>query len=102
MYPVQSGKERVIPFAARALSNAEKNYSTTQKELLALVWATEHFETFLYGRRFLARTDHSVLQWQILMVWWLKRLSGFDFEVEHRPAQLHSNADRTVTCSLGR
>lgn len=49
LYPVQSGKERVITFAARALSNAERNYSTIQKELLGLVWATEHFETFLYG-----------------------------------------------------
>lgn len=49
LYLVQSGKERVITFAARALSNAERNYSTTQKELLALVWAMELFETFLYG-----------------------------------------------------
>ena len=60
---VQVGKERVIAYAARALSKAERNYSTTQKELLALVWGTEHFETYLYGRRYLARTDHSALQW---------------------------------------
>ena len=79
---------------------AESNYSTTRKELLALVWGTEHFKTFLYGRRFLVRTDHSALQW----LWnfknlrgqvarWLERLSDFDFEVEHRTGQLHGNAD---------
>ena len=42
---VQSGKERVTSYAVCALSKAERNYSTTQKELLALVWRTEHFET---------------------------------------------------------
>ena len=97
---VQCGKERVIAYAARALSKAERNYSTTRKELLALVWGTEHFETFLYGRRFLVRTDYSALQWlrnfknpRGQVARWLERLSDFDFEVEHRPGQLHGNAD---------
>ena len=97
---VQGGKERVIAYAARALSKAERNYSTTRKELLALVWGAEHFETYLYGRRFLARTDHSALQWlknfknpRGQVARWLERLSDFDFEVEHRPGQLHGNAD---------
>ena len=97
---VQCGKERVIAYAARALSKAERNYSTTRKELLALVWGTEHFETFLYGRRFRVRTDHSALQWlqnfknpRGQVARWLERLSDFDFEVEHRPGQLHGNAD---------
>ena len=97
---VQDGKERVIAYAARALSKAERNYSTTRKELLALVWGSEHFETYLYGRRFLARTDHSALQWlknfknpRGQVARWLERLSDFDFEVEHRPGHLHGNAD---------
>ena len=97
---VQDGKERVIAYAARALSKAERNSSTTRKELLALVWGSEHFETYLYGRRFLARTDHSALQWlknfknpRGQVARWLERLSDFDFEVEHRPGHLHGNVD---------
>ena len=97
---VQVGKERVIACAARALSKAERNYSMTRKELLALVWGTEHFETYLYGRRFLATTDHSALQWlknfknpRGQVARWLERLSDFDFEVEHCSVQLHRNAD---------
>ena len=97
---VQYGRERVIAYAARALSKAERNYSTTRKELLALLWGTERFETFLYGRRFLVRTDHSALQWlrnfknpRGQVARWVERLNDFDFEVEHRPGQLHGNAD---------
>ena len=79
---------------------AERNYSTTQKELLALVWGMELFETSLYGRRFLVRTDHSALQWlrnfknpRGQEARWLERLNDFDFEVKHHPGQLHGNAD---------
>jgi len=97
---VQDGQERVIAYAARALSKAERNYSTTRKELLALVWGSEHFETYLYGRRFLARTDHNALRWlrnfkspKGQVARWLERLSDFDFEVQHRPGRLHNNAD---------
>ena len=60
---VQDGQEREIAYAARALSKAERNYSTTRKELLALVWGSEHFETYLYGGRNLAKTDYNALRW---------------------------------------
>ena len=97
---VQDGEERVIAYAARALSKAERNYSTTRKELLALVWGSEHFETYLYGRRFLARTDHNALRWlrnfknpRGQVARWLERLSDFDFEVQHRSGRLLNNAD---------
>ena len=97
---VEGGKERVIAFAAHALTKAERNYSTTRKELLALVWGSEHFETYLYGRRFLARTDHNALQWlrnfknpKGQVARWLERLSDFDFEVKHRPGSSHNNGD---------
>ena len=77
---VQDGQERVIAYAARALQKAERNYSTTRKELLALVWGLEHFETYLYGRRFLARTNHNALRWLRNLrapgVRWLGGLSG--------------------------
>ena len=72
----------MIAFAARALTKAERNYSTTWKELFALVWGSEHFETYLFGRRFLARTDHNALHWlrnfknpKGQVARWLERLS---------------------------
>ena len=97
---LQDGRERVIAYAARGLSKSERNYSTARKELLALVWGAEHFEIYLCGKTFVARTDHKALRWlknfknpkgQIAR--WLERLSDFDIKVEHRTGSSHGNAD---------
>ena len=40
---------------------AEKNYDTSQNELLAIVKAVEHFKQFLYGKEFVIKTDHQPL-----------------------------------------
>jgi hypothetical protein len=61
---LQNGKERPS-FASRVLSAAERNYSTTQKELLAVVFGIQTHRCFLYGRRFKIVTDHAALKWLI-------------------------------------
>ncbi|CAM5128920.1 unnamed protein product [Eretmochelys imbricata] len=53
--------ERTVAFASRTLSNAKRKYSTVEKEALACVWATEKWRTYLWGRTFKLRTDHSPL-----------------------------------------
>ena len=68
--------------------------------MLALVWAARHFRPYLYGRQFLARTDHNSLRWlhnfkepEGQVARWLEILSEFDYRVEHRPGVQHANAD---------
>ena len=56
-------EERVLGYASRTLSQHERNYCTTRKELLAIVWYLPHFRPYLYGTEFLIRSDHSSLQW---------------------------------------
>ena len=50
-----------IAFYSRIMTVADKNYDTSQKELLATVKAVEHFKQFLYGKEFVIKTDHQPL-----------------------------------------
>ena len=54
----EDGKLHPIAFASRALNRAEKDYSVTELETLAVVWAFSHFHSYLYGSRVTVFTDH--------------------------------------------
>jgi hypothetical protein len=68
--------------------------------MLALVWTTKNFRCYLFGKRFLVRTDHSSLAYlrkfadhdSRLLKWSLK-LSELDFEVQHRRGSQIINVD---------
>lgn len=59
---VQDGLERVIAYFSRVLTKTEKNYCVTRRELLAIVESIKSFHHYLYGRKFLIRTDHISLR----------------------------------------
>ena len=93
-------EEQLLKYASRTLSQHERNYCTTRKELLANVWFLRHFRPYLHGTEFLIRLDHSSLQW-IFNFWepegqlarWLQILGEYKFRVIHRPGSKHQNAD---------
>ncbi len=55
----QEGK--VIAYASRSLSDTERRYSQTEREMLAVVWSVEHFRLYVYGASFKVVTDHKPL-----------------------------------------
>ncbi|KAL5464015.1 hypothetical protein EMCRGX_G032972, partial [Ephydatia muelleri] len=94
------GLERVVAYASRTLSKAERKYCVTRKELLAVVTFMRHFRPYLLGHHFILRTDHSSLQWIYSMkepegqlARWLEQIQEFDVEVVHRRGKCHQNAD---------
>lgn len=94
------GSDRPIAYASRTLNEAEKRYSTIEKELLAIVWATKHFRPYLYGRKFIIYTDHRPLAWlnsfkepNSKLTRWKLRLSEFNFEVIYKKGRQNTNAD---------
>jgi hypothetical protein len=52
------GKDLPIAYASRNLNNAACNHNTTEKELLAIVYAVKYFRPYLYGQKFEIVTDH--------------------------------------------
>ena len=58
----EDGKLHPIAFASRALSTAEKNYSITELDTLAVVWAISHFHSYVNGNPVTVLTDHSAVK----------------------------------------
>ena len=97
---VQEGIERPISFANRQLNKAERAYSASELETLAVLWATKYFRCYLYGKKFLVKTDHAALKFlwnfaenRIRLMCWSLRLSEFDFEIEHVPGSKIKHTD---------
>lgn len=97
---VLSQNSHPICFASRTLNTHEINYSTTEKELLAIVWATKYFRPYLFGRKFIINSDHRPLQWlhnlkepNAKLQRWKIKLNEFDFEIKYIPGKENYVAD---------
>ncbi|WP_165351361.1 ribonuclease H family protein, partial [Enterobacter cloacae complex sp. 2DZ2F20B] len=91
--------EHPVWYASRCLKGAEKNYSTIEKECLAVVWAINYFKIYLIGVHFTIYTDHRPLKYLLSMknpssrlARWAMSLTDYRFTIEYRPGK-HNHVD---------
>ena len=89
-----------IAFYSRTLNSAERNYSTIEKELLAILDSVKHFRPYLFGKKFTVETDHNALTWlykikepNSKLIRWKLKLEEFDFDIIHKKGKENAVAD---------
>jgi hypothetical protein len=96
----KEGDIHPIAYASKLLNSAQRNYNVTDRECLAMVWALEHFNTYVEGHKYTFITDHNALQYlrntthtKQRMHRLALKLQPYEIEVEYRPGVTHYAAD---------
>ena len=91
---------RPVYYASRKLSTAERNYSTTEREALGMIYSVNKFRHYLLGKKFTFHVDHSALLYLVSkqeltgkLARWTLLLQEFEFDILHRPGVQHAVAD---------
>ena len=82
---------RTIYYASRTFNEAQENYSTTEKEMLAVVFACEKFRQYILGSHVIIRTDHAAIKYLMSkkeakprLIRWVLLLQEFDLEIKDK------------------
>ncbi|CAN6712714.1 unnamed protein product [Malus baccata var. baccata] len=93
-------RPHVIYYASRTLNDAQLNYSTTEKELLAVVFALDKFRSYLIGTKVIVFTDHAALKYLLTkkeakprLIRWILLLQEFNIEIRDKKGSENVVAD---------
>ncbi|RVW13719.1 Transposon Tf2-11 polyprotein [Vitis vinifera] len=87
----EDGKPYVIYYASKTLNEAQRNYTTTEKELLVVVFTLDKFRAYLVGSFIIVFTDHSALKYLLTkqdakarLIRWILLLQEFDLQIKDK------------------
>ena len=91
---------RPVGYCSYSLIDSERNYSATERECFAVVWAVRTLQPYIEGTKFTIRTDHDALRWLMSLAEssrrltrWRLRLAEYDFTIQYRPGRVHQVPD---------
>ncbi len=105
----KKGKDpHVICYASKMLGEAQRNYATTEKELLAVVFALEKFRSYLIGsEKIIVYTDHTTVRHLInkkeakpQLIRWLLLLQKHNLDVRDKPGKENVVTDHLSRCHM--
>jgi hypothetical protein len=90
--------EKVVAYASKSLTEAQRKFHPMEGECYALIWGIMHFRQYLYRNHFILCTDHKPLEWLATVSdahgrrgRWVDMLQDFSFKIIHRPGLRHTN-----------
>ena len=93
-------KLRPVAYFSKSSTRIQRKYSTSEKELLAIVLAVEHFHHYLFGTTFNIYSDHQPLAWinkteklSCRLNRWKIMIENYDFEILYKPGKEKGGAD---------
>jgi hypothetical protein len=84
-------KHYALSYTSKTLTGPQLNYATTEKELLAVVFAIEKFRSYLVGAKVIVYIDHAALKYLLIkkdakprLIQWILLLQEFDLEIRDK------------------
>jgi hypothetical protein len=81
----------VIYYRSKTLNDTQLNYSTTEKELVAVIFALDKFKSYLLGSKVIIYSDHAALKYlfskkeaKSRLIRWILLLQEFDIEIRDK------------------
>jgi hypothetical protein len=94
------GRDHPVAYASRQLNPAERNYSTTERECLAMVFSVKKFRHYLLANKVVFFVDHMAIKYLVnkpdlsgRLARWVLLLQEFDYTVEYKPGSAQKQAD---------
>ena len=104
----KEGKVNAIYYASKTLNEAQVNYATTEKELLAVVFAFEKFRSYIVNSKVIVYTDHAAIKYLLSkkdakprLIRWILLLQEFDVEIRDKKGAENVVADHLSRMNHG-
>ena len=103
----EEGKPYVVYYARKTLNEAQRNYTTTEKELLAVVYALDKFRAYLVGSDIIIFTYHSALKYLLTkknakarLIRWVLLLQEFNLQIRDKKGVENVVADNLLILTI--